>query len=165
MSVLYYLVNKETKTFYKLGKGGWYFLKNNEDLCYFTDIELLEEVIYGDVFDGYENKNGDFREYCKEITKEIFEAAKCNNLNNLFVISDAGEQDDLIVIKALKYKCIGCRYRDWDVNSLNKHLESYHTSIEELQKYKTQDVYIEGRGWVPIGEFHNPYKELLEKYQ
>jgi hypothetical protein len=48
MGIEYYLINKENKTFYALGKGGWYCLK--DDIEALTDLKYLELFIFEDVF-------------------------------------------------------------------------------------------------------------------
>ena len=55
MGIGYYIVNRETKQFYDLGKGGWYNLA--DDKIYLTDQECLAQFIYDDVF--YHEDNDD----------------------------------------------------------------------------------------------------------
>ena len=52
MGVEYYLINKENKTFYDLGKGAWYEFTGQEEAL--TDLEYLEEFIFDDCLYGYD---------------------------------------------------------------------------------------------------------------
>jgi hypothetical protein len=48
MGIEYLLVNKKNKTLYDFAKGSWYeFIYNKE---YLTDLELLKEFIFDNVF-------------------------------------------------------------------------------------------------------------------
>jgi hypothetical protein len=126
MGIEYYLVNKENKTFYELGKHCYF-----DTLDYIEDPEYLEEYIYADVFFGYEKENTGCcsREYCREIAQEIYEFAKGCNPKNILVTSDC--EDDMLTIRCLGFRCVGSRYRsDSDPNYNaecirfeNRHLE------------------------------------------
>lgn len=117
MGLEYYLVNKENKTFYDLGKESWYVLMDEIDAV--TDLEYLELFIKEDVFD--DNLSD---EYCKEMAYEIYSVAKCKDIRNIIVVNDSG--DDSIIFRSLKYKCIGCRYRDDNNPEYNKELIEFN---------------------------------------
>jgi hypothetical protein len=127
MGIEYYLVNKENKTFYELGKHCDF-----DTLDYIEDPEYLEEYIYADVFFCYEKEEAGqehlSREYCREIAQEIYKFAKGCNPRNIECISDC--TDDTLIVRCLGFVCVGSRYRCKDPNynaecikSANKHLE------------------------------------------
>ena len=128
MGIEYYLVNKENKTFYELGKHCYF-----DTLDYLWDPEYLEEYIYADVFYCYEKEDEGrphlSREYCREIAQEIYEFVKGCNPENIVFISDCC--DDTLIIRCLGFRCVGSRYRcDNDPNYnaecikwANRHLE------------------------------------------
>lgn len=178
MGVEYYLINKENRTFYELGKGGWYGLMSEIDSL--TDAEYMEEFIYDDVFMSY-NRHGKedydeehWRGYCKAVAQELFEFAKCKNLKNIEVINDCG--DDTVALRALGYRCTGSRYRkeedpEYNQKSIdfqNRHFEPGTAERYELDKIlesPTIQVYIAGQGYVkmPTGR-ESPFAGLVEKW-
>jgi hypothetical protein len=138
MSLEYYLVNNENKTFYYLGKGGWYEFKDN--MCYLTDLEYLEEFLFDNIFNFYDGPEKNDREFSNALSKELFEFAKCKNLQNIILINDCNE--DSIIIKHLQYKCAGSRYKEEVVSLdwLNNHIDnikymSYSFSNNLLNKF------------------------------
>jgi hypothetical protein len=177
MGTEYYLANKENKTFYELGKGGWCaFVHEMEAL---TDLEYLEEFIYDDVYDFYDfppEKPEERRDYCKEIASELFEFSKCKNIKNIDFFNDCG--DEKTIIKCLGYRCVGSRYREKGnpkyntecIENENTHLnpkpESAHLyNLERLLDNRIS-VYIMGRGYVKLEtDQPSPYLPLVERFQ
>lgn len=171
MGTEYYLINKEDKTFYKLGKGGWYALKDEIEAV--TDLEYLEIFIWQDVFTNDDEEDVSWKQYCTEIAAEIFEVAKCNNIKNLVVVNDCG--DDTVIIRALKYRCVGSRYRDpndpdyqkSEIEDANRHFlpqyENLYSLERLLQPYKPIFV---GNGYIasPSDPADHPLTPLVEKY-
>lgn len=170
MGVEYYIINKEDKTFYDLGKGGWYCLKDEIEAV--TDQEYLGLFIFEDVFGHDDEEDVDFRAYCDEIAAEIFEMAKCNNIKNLTVIDDCG--DDTIILRALKYRCVGSRYRDPKdpkynkecIESENRHLPDPVSKGYDLDKMmQPAKVYVAGVGYVPVVDSGPHYlQSLVDEY-
>lgn len=140
MGIEYYLINRENKTFYELGKGQWYELNGNLDSL--NDLEYLEEFIFeyclSDFEDDKDNKEYK-KQYCKEIAVEIFEFAQCKNLKNIILTSDCG--DELYVIRCLGYFCVGTRYRSDTDCTLNKEyveFENRHLKLENKIRYSLE---------------------------
>jgi hypothetical protein len=142
MGIEYYLVNKENKTFYELGKHCYF-----DTLDYLWDPEYLEEYIYADVFEGYEKEDKKWppREYCREIAQEICEFIKNCNPKNILFISDCC--DDTLIIRCLGFRCVGSRYRSDDdpnynaecIKSANRHLEDtpFNRRVYNLETAKS----------------------------
>lgn len=143
MGIEYLLVNKKNKTLYDLAKGSWYeFIDSKE---YLTDLELLKEFIFDNIFHGYESPNftdsGESkREYTNEIATEIFEFCFGADLSDLEIINDNG--DETWILHCLKYRCIGTRIRPNKEDRLefqNRHLTdaslAHLYSIEDAKKY------------------------------
>lgn len=142
MGICWYIINKEAKTFYELGKGCWFDLDADKE--YLTDVECLEEFIFDDVFSLYDREVGDIdREYCKLVAQELYEFCKGTKLDNIIFRSDSG--DDTIVFRALKYICTGTRYtgtetypREKMIASENRHLDpntsSHFYDIERIRR-------------------------------
>lgn len=119
MGTEYYLTNRETKQFYNLGKGGWYVLE--QDKIYLTDQECLAQFIHDDVF-TVENDPG-WMDYCKEISKELFDFCNGSKLSNIVICPD--NTDDSVVFRSLGYRCVGSRYRSngQDIEFENRHFD------------------------------------------
>jgi len=170
MGVEYYLINKENKTFYALGKGGWYCLK--DDIEALTDLKYLELFIFEDVFSQDDEEDEEWMKYCKEIGAEIFEAAKCNNIKNLVIVNDCG--DDTTILRALKYKCIGSRYRSKEDPGINKkqiEFENRHLDpkspphLYDLEKLlQPAKFYVAGVGYVSLPNSESPLQSLVDEY-
>lgn len=110
MGMYSYLINKENKTYYELGKGSWLDDFGQDGIDLLQDQELLEEFLFDNWLAGVDEPEIWKRECANSLAKELHTFAKCNDPNNLSIINDSG--DDLILIKSLKYKCIGSRYKD-----------------------------------------------------
>lgn len=172
MGTGYYIINKEDKTFYDLGKGGWYVFIDEMDAV--TDLEYLGLFIFEDVFGHDDPEDVDFKAYCDEIAAEIFEMAKCNNIKNLVVVNDCG--DDTIIFRSLKYRCVGSRYRDpkdpdyqkKQIEFENRHFlpeNERRYSLESMLRPPTKPIFI-GNGYmatIDTPEQH-PLTPLVEKY-
>jgi hypothetical protein len=171
MGTEYYLINKEDKTFYKLGKGGWYALKDEIESV--TDLEYLALFIWQDVFSNDDEEDVYWNQYCTEIATEIFEVAKCNNIKNLVVVDDGG--DDTTIIKALKYRCIGSRYRDPNdpnfkksqIEEANRHLLPEYENLNSLERLlqPTKPLFV-GNRYIssPSDPVEHPLQSLVDKY-
>lgn len=109
--------------------------------------------------------------YCKEIAAEIFEMAKCNNIKNLIVVNDC--EDDTIIFRALKYKCVGSRYRSKQdpeynkkqIQNENRYLDpkspSHIYDLGKILQPKPAKVYITGVGYVPLPNSETPSLQYL----
>ncbi len=171
MGTEYYLINKEDKTFYKLGKGSWFDLKDEIEAV--TDLEYLELFIWQDVFSNDDEEDISWKQYCSKIAAEIFEVAKCNNIKNLVVVNDCG--DDIVIIRALKYRCVGSRYQDpndpnyqkMEIENANRHFlpenERRYSLERLLQPHKPLFV---GNGYIssPSDPVEHSLQSLVDKY-
>jgi len=136
MGVEYWLLDKHNKTFYDLGKGGWYAF--NDDLEVFQDLECLTTYILEDIYNIFllqvyalkeEEQNKTTIEYIKKyLAPDLYNLFKDVKPENLCVVNDCG--DDMIICKSKKYKCIGTRFyfddlekRKQEIKYNNKHLE------------------------------------------
>jgi hypothetical protein len=119
MSYYSYLINKENKTYYCLGKGCFADLSYEIFDGVLNEPEFLAEFIFNDVFNGYEQDDiGDLREHCIKTANEMCEFAKGSSKDKFFVFTDCG--DDLWVVRCLGYRCVGSRYGKDDIK--NDHL-------------------------------------------
>jgi hypothetical protein len=68
MSLYYYLLDDENKTYYELGSGSWYLLR--EDLDFLSIEELLNQYLIEEIFvEPYSEVS---TEYIDKISKDIF---------------------------------------------------------------------------------------------
>jgi hypothetical protein len=175
MGIEYYLINKEAKTFYELGKGGWYELTSEMDSL--SDVEYMEEFIYDNVFNSYDyprENDTHWRSYCAEIAKELVQFAKCKNIKNIEMINDCG--DETVALRALGYRCTGSRYRKDDdpgynqecIDFENRHFEpgtAERYQLDKILEEPTISVYILGKGYVkmPTGR-PSPFAEIVKRF-
>jgi len=175
MGVEYYLINKEEKTFYDLGKGSWFELRDELDSL--TDVEYMEEFIYDNVFNSYDCPREDdkyWRSYCAELANELVQFAKCKNIKNIDLINDLG--DETVALRGLGYRCTGSRYRDDKNPGYNQEridIENHHFkpdvapryALEKLLEPPTISVYIAGKGYVkmPTGQ-ESLFAEVIKRF-
>ena len=175
MGIEYYLINKEDKTFYALGKGGWYELTSEMDSL--SDVEYMEEFIYDNVFNSYDYPREDdryWRSYCANLAKELVQFARCKNIKNIEMINDCG--DETVALRALGYRCTGCRYRKDDepnynqecIDFENRHFEpgtAERYALDKILAEPTISVYILGKGYVkmPTGR-PSIFAPLIERF-
>jgi hypothetical protein len=136
MSYYSYLINKENKTYYCLGKGCF------ADFCYeiadgiLDEPEFLAEFIFNDVFNGYDQDDiGELREHCINTANEICEFAKGSSKDKFFVFTDCG--DDLWAIRCLDYQCVGSRYGEDDVLIEKEYCEKYKNKYYNIENLIT----------------------------
>ena len=130
MGVEYYIINRANKTFFDLGKGGWWDL--GEDKDYLIDPEYLEEYIFDNVFNGYEDcyrTSPCTREYCKSLAKELYKFCEGTCMENILFASDT--TDDSLVLRALRYRCVGTRYDDNNYQSKEDRIETENRHFRE----------------------------------
>lgn len=151
MGVEYYVIDKANKTFYELGKGGWYEL--HYDMNVFSDLEMLTLFILEDVYEGgqwYKLEVWlDMEDYItNRVAPDLFEAFGKTKKEDLVIVNDCG--DDKVICKVKKYKCIGSRYYG------NKESDEYKEAMIELNKH-LEDTEL-NRKW------YNPenYKQYIE---
>lgn len=84
MSTNFYLINDETQTIYYLGQSAWFFLQ--EEIEAVKDLEYLEELLFGDVYRGYEPDSTRPRSWSAMEAAEIFDFCKDTPLENLRVV-------------------------------------------------------------------------------
>jgi len=164
MSYYSYIINKENKTYYCLGKGCFTDLSFEIEVGALRDPEYLAEFLFDDVFQGYELKDPDnLREYCVKFANELCEFTKGSSKDNIFVFTDCG--DDLWAVRCLGYKCVGSRYGEEDIT--NKHLDpsrQHMYNVDLLLKPEKTNVVI-GNKVVCILEEESRYKDLYERYK
>lgn len=120
MSYYSYIINKENKTYYCLGKGSFADLYYEIEDGILNEPDFLAEFIFDDVFNGYKSEDlDDLRECCVKFANELCEFAKGSSKDNVFVFTDCG--DDLWAVNCLGYKCVGSRYGEEDLK--NEHLD------------------------------------------
>lgn len=127
MGAAYYIVNKEEKIFYELGKGQWSLLANNLDA--FADFEYLCLFLLDEVFESTKRQcSKEMIDYIEQrVARDIFRLFGKVKPENLVVINDL--TDDLAFLKMKKYECVGTRFFDKEsteyveyLNKLNEHL-------------------------------------------
>lgn len=166
MGTEYYFVNKQHKTFYDLGKGGWYMLANELDAI--TDTEYLEELIYDDVFDFYRDQEQDpgNRKFCNELAIDLVKFVNGADTKNLFIVNDCG--DDSTVFKGLGYRCVGDRYvnkNDDEPDLDNRHLKEPWARMYNLENMINKHIYAAvGNKYVPIQALTSGLIPLIIKY-
>lgn len=162
MGTEYYFINKENKTFYNLGKGGWYIL--SDELSAVTYDEYLEELLYGDIFRFSEsNEEPENRKFCKELANDLIKFVNGADPKNLIIISD--EFDDSVIFKGLGYRCVGSRYVNESEKLDNRHLNE-HRHIYNLERMINKHIYATiGNTHYPINKVDNSHWiALIEKY-
>lgn len=159
MGVEYWLIDKKNKTFYDLGKGGWYAF--NDDLECFQDLEYLTAYILDDVWDLEErHKKGsypndqylDIKNYIiNQLAPDLFNLYCKSKPEDLEVVNDCG--DDWVICKVKKYKCVGTRFyfddpkeRAQEIDHNNRHLEDTEINRrwynpEAYKKYQEWEKY------------------------
>jgi len=139
MGIEYYAINTQNKTFYDLGKGGWYALtdkeafQDEEYLCYeiLTECYLMSDAADDDYWKirYTEQERKDIVEYIKNrVAPDLFQMMKDTPPDKIKIVNDCG--DDIIICKAKRYRCVGTRYYELNsdsyveaMKSLNRHLE------------------------------------------
>lgn len=147
MSNGYDLIDKGNKTFYELGKGGWYVL--NEEKEALTDLDYLKIFLLDDVF-CREKEDADYLEmqqYANErLAPDLFHCFGKSELKKLIII-DRG-CDDLVVCKSRQYKCIGTRFHK--IGS-----QEHQEAMAHLNRHLNQDDPLMKR-WYDPKQFNNP---------
>lgn len=107
MGIDYFLVDKQNKTFFELGRGNWYNL--GYDLDCISDPGKLQECLLEEVFSYYGDVKGEFHFHVAEyLVNEIYECFGNTPTHELFIISDCS--DSYRNIRREGYRCIGTRY-------------------------------------------------------
>jgi hypothetical protein len=152
MGTEYYITNNRDKTFYDLGKGSWYILREEKEAL--TDLEYLEEFLFDDIFNGYEEPEDGLREYAKQIAEDLFGLVNGADIRNIDIMDDCG--DDATIFKALWFRCVGTRYGEKgskeyleDMENNNKHLKKENLWMYNIYLLKQE----------------NAYQSLIEKYE
>jgi hypothetical protein len=163
MGTEYYFVNKENKTFYDLGKGGWYVLA--DELEAVTYPEYLAHIIYHDVFcfSNLEQQDPKDFEFCNNLAKELIGFVNGADPKNLIIVNDCG--DDATVFKGLQYRCVGSRYNNSE-DLDNKHLKD-RKYLYNLERMINSNICVAiGNEYLPINESSvaSNIIRLIEKY-
>lgn len=138
MGTEYYIVNKKDKTFYNLGKGGWYEL--NYDKEAFQDLEYLALFIFEDCYDlnvGFYSQEEieKIRKYVQErVAPDLFIMMKDCSPADIEVFNDCG--DDSVIIRSKGYRCIGSRYFDIGTNEYNEHIDFCNRHLKDTPEIK-----------------------------
>lgn len=106
MGIEYFLVNKETTTFYHLGKGWW----SRFDIPNLIsgDVISIAKNICEDVFQGSFNKENDsFIIDFSSVLKEFISGC-C--IKDLVIINDCSSE--ISDLNCFGYKCVGSIYKD-----------------------------------------------------
>ncbi len=125
MGIEYYLINKKDKTFYDLGKGGWYELNNDteafQDLDYLIN-EILTECYYiddGDMDVKYLDEITDH--VTNRVAPDLYEMCKDTDPSDIWIVNDCG--DEITIARTKGYRCIGTRYYDKVSKAYNDQIE------------------------------------------
>lgn len=107
MGIDWYVVNKRDATFFELGRGGWYGLNHEREE--FTDAEYLAHQIFDTTcVAGMTEDDPDSRAWVAGLATELVAFAAGAPKADLCIITD--NSDDLSLIRALGYRCVGTRY-------------------------------------------------------
>lgn len=133
MGIEYTLVNYRTKQMIQLGKGCWWdFNSSPENFLY---REGIEEIL---IDHGYFDNTEEMKIYWNEIIDMIWNFVKNENVDDIVVVGDGG--DDKYILKCHQYRYVDSRYRSDnldDLANLNKHLEP-----KWADRYKREDSII-----------------------
>lgn len=133
MGVEYYAINKQNKTFYDLGKGGWYGLtdmeafQDEEYLCH----EILIECFNVDEEDDWrsaKDKEWIVNHVKTRVGPDLFHMMKDTPPDKIKIVNDCG--DDITICRSKGYRGVGTRYHAPDspehkqaVQFLNRHMD------------------------------------------
>jgi len=153
MGIEYYLADTEHKTFYELGRGSWYELEDG--LSYLADQELLLLHLQDYVYTKEYHTEEEWRELslwlADILVPDLYRHFGNSTPSKLRIVPDS--TDDLIMMKAKKYTCLGSRYyyndpvrsRD-NLQWLNRHLEDNERNRrfydpKDYQQYPEWNLY------------------------
>lgn len=129
MGIDYSLANHKDKTAYELGKGSWSaFLSDNcktghECLLYEDAIyEMIVEEVWDYLIDDPTENAEEWRQYAKEIASEIFKFVNNVDPSQIILCNDCDDSD--YMLKEKGYRWVGSRYRNVDLDCLNRHLKA-----------------------------------------
>jgi hypothetical protein len=155
MGVDYYVADSAKKTFYELGKGGWYAL--NDDKEAFQDVDYLAHYILTECYevgrDDYYTieENLEIQAYVRQrVAPDLFKAFGDSKKENLHIFNDCG--DDLVVCRAKGYRCVGTRFgktaeeQEDHLDHQNRHLIDSPTTKrlynpEHFKQYREWEIY------------------------
>ena len=132
MGIEWYIADKSNKTFYCLGRGNWFCLK--DDFEALIDKEYLAHYILSEVYNP-DNIDDELSDYVNSrISFDLHTHFGSTSKEFLMIINDS--TDDLYIIRCKGYRCVGTRYgeigsKDYeeDMKFLNRHLdENNHPS-------------------------------------
>lgn len=138
MGVAYYIVDKNKKQFYELGKGCWF----DFDFVYLSDPELLSMELKK-VFRLMDDDVEMLKYITQRLTPDLYKNFKDANVYDLKLINDC--TDDLFIIRSKGYRCTGTRYYEigsklWieSMDFLNRHFKDRNKHLydqKEASKY------------------------------
>jgi hypothetical protein len=99
MGIDYYLLDHQNATFFELGKGAWYALK--DDIWVVKEPELFLEFV--EIEMGYNDLNVNEKEYYQCLGSLLFGLFSKIPLNRLEVINDCADDTSLPRIIQAKY--------------------------------------------------------------
>ncbi len=155
MGIEYTVINKNNKTMYDLGKGGWSALSLDKEA--FQDLEYLSNYImyecYCHVFDDdimhytEEEKNSVKNYITTRIAPDLFEFTKDALPDDIEIFGDGG--DELSICRSLGYIFTGTRFEEklspqWNVylNDLNYHIHNaFYKSRYAITDYIADPFY------------------------
>ena len=122
MGIDYFLIDKQNKTFFELGRGNWHNL--GYDLDCIKDPGKLQECLLDEVFSYYGEVKGEFHFHVSEyLVNEIHNIFKDIPTHELFIISDCSDSYRNILREG--YHCIGTRYEIRGTPEWNKAISFY----------------------------------------
>lgn len=142
MGTEYWVADRQKKTFFDLGRGGWYDFV--EDFGWaLADSQILGEAIFQDwtlkgrFSDLSKDEN---RQYALKLGVELHHCFGDSDPKNLRVSMDCG--DDHTIMRAKGYACVGTRYYldqpeeyEKEMKRNNRHLdENYRKRYERFRE-------------------------------
>lgn len=120
------LINHKNKTFFWLGKGSWYILKDQLDLLQDKETlreclrEVFEEIFCHAAYGSYEAHpvlDEDDLKYLEELVEKLHPFIDGATKDELSIGNDS--DDSIFEVRHKGYKCVGTRYREDNPNDYN----------------------------------------------
>lgn len=141
MGTEYYAINTQNKTFYDLGKGGWYALtdmeafQDQEYLCneILTECYHINDEQYWSNFD--EAKKQELINYITtRVGLDLFEMMKNTPPDKIYIVNDCG--DDITICRAKGYRCVGTRYYEKNSLKYQENLQFLNRHFDPSRKFQ-----------------------------
>ena len=138
MGVEYYVVDKKNKTFYELGKGSWFLLREKG---VFSDPDFLHHFLVSHVCKEWVAEK-DTLEYVRWLAYDLHGHFGSTPSDQLVIINDCG--DELFYIKCMGYRCVGTRFGDPESDTFLREIAELNQHLGN-PRYRPERA--EGTGW------------------